>query len=103
MSKHLDLIKKELAEGSAQIFDVRENDEWQAGHLKAASFVPLSELNVGLEPENKNVNLKTYLYCRSGRRVHTAKPLLEDMGFKNVIPLREGFDELAEFGFEIEE
>lgn len=102
MDNHLDLLKKELSEGMAQIFDVRENDEWNDGHLAKADFIPLSELQVGLEPENKDVTLKTYLYCRSGKRVHVAKPILESMGYENVIPLQEGFDELADYGFETE-
>lgn len=102
MENHLELLKKELAAGTAQIFDVRENEEWNDGHLSKADLIPLSELQVGLEPENKDVTLKTYLYCRSGKRVHIAKPLLEEMGFQNVIPLQEGFEELAEYGFETE-
>lgn len=103
MDNHLELLKSELEKKSAQIFDVREKDEWNDGHLEKADFVPLSELQAGLEPENKDVTLKTYLYCRSGKRVHIAKPILENMGFTNVVPLQEGFDELAEFGFETEE
>lgn len=102
MSKHLDLLKNELSTGQAQMFDIRENDEWNDGHLAQASFIPLSELRVGLEPENKDMTLKTYLYCRSGNRVHMAKPILESMGFQNVIALQEGFDELADYGFETE-
>jgi rhodanese-related sulfurtransferase len=103
MSAQLDLLKKELAEGKAQIFDVRETDEWNDGHLAKASFTPLSELRVGLEPENKDATLKTYLYCRSGNRVHMAKPILESMGYQNVIALQEGFDELVDNGFEAKE
>ncbi len=102
MSEQLDQLKKELASGKAQLFDVRETNEWNDGHLAQASFIPLSELRVGLEPENKDNTLKTYLYCRSGQRVHMAKPILESMGYTTVIALREGFEELAEFGFETE-
>lgn len=102
MSEQLNKLKNELASGQAQLFDVRENNEWNDGHLAQASFIPLSELRVGLEPENKDNTLKTYLYCRSGQRVHMAKPLLESMGYTDVVALSEGFEELADFGFEIE-
>jgi rhodanese-related sulfurtransferase len=103
MLLHLEILKKEFENGLAQIFDVRELDEWNEGHLKGAHLVPLSELRVGLEPENKDHSLKTYIYCRSGNRVNMAKPLLESMGFKEVIALREGFVDLFENGFITEE
>lgn len=102
MSELLEELKKELLNNEIQLFDIREKDEWDEGHLKAASFVPLSELRVGLEPEDKDLSQKTYLYCRSGQRVHVAKPLLEEMGFENVIALNEGFEELSSIGFEAE-
>lgn len=103
MSELIDGLRKELSLGEAQIFDVREKDEWDFGHLKEAKFVPLSELRVGLEPENLAKDLKTYIYCRSGNRVHMAKPLLLEMGFESVIALNEGFEDLAELGFIIED
>jgi len=102
MSDQLNRLKVELDNDQAQLFDVRELNEWNDGHLAQASFIPLSELRVGLEPENKDVSLKTYLYCRSGQRVHMAKPILESMGYTNVVALSEGFEELADYGFETE-
>ncbi len=99
---HLEILKKELAAGEAQLLDVREFHEWSAGHLKAAKFAPLSQLEGLQEPDDADPNLKTYIHCRSGRRVLSAAPLLEEMGFTNVIPLAEGFDQLAQNGFEVE-
>ena len=100
MKKELELIKKEIEEGRAVLFDVREEDEWNAGHLKSADFVPLSQLKEGLAPQNKDLAKKTYLHCRSGKRVLMAKPLLKTMGFKDVVALNEGFAELVENDFE---
>ena len=40
-----------------------------------------------------------YLHCAAGVRVHRAAPLLEGMGFLDVVPLSEGFGELASIGF----
>ena len=100
--EHLDKIKEELAAGTAQLLDVREFNEWQAGHLKQAVFVPLSQLEGYQEPDDAEMDVKTYIHCRSGQRVHRAAPLLEEMGFEEVIPLSEGFDELAANGFEVE-
>jgi rhodanese-related sulfurtransferase len=102
MSYDLDDMKDQLEDGEAQLFDVREQDEWDAGHLSQASLVPLSSLSEGLEPEGFDKNKKVYLHCRSGKRVMTAAPLLENMGFSDVTPLNEGFEALMAEGFPVE-
>ena len=96
----LDEIKKELSDGSAQLFDVREQNEWDDGHLNQAKFVPLSLLREGSVDESLDKSQKTYIHCKSGNRVYEAGPLLEDLGFTEVIKLDEGFDELVQGGFE---
>ena len=100
MSAHLEQLKEELANGSAQLLDVREQEEWEEGHLTQATLVPLSQLKEFEEPENIPSDKKTYIHCRSGGRVQIAAPILEDMGFSEVIPLDEGFAELVSEGFE---
>ena len=96
---HLDTLKKELADKQAVLLDVREQDEWQQGHLEQAILVPLSDITAGIIPENLDKNTKTYIHCRSGKRVLTALPLLEAEGFENIITLDEGFEQLANYGF----
>lgn len=96
----LNVLKEELISGTAQLFDVRETHEWNAGHLKVAKFVPLSNLENNIIPEGLNKNVKTYLHCRSGVRVHRAAPILLENGFREVIPLPHGFEELALNGFD---
>jgi len=93
-------LKDELEAGTAQLFDVREPDEWAAGHLTQAISVPLSGLKENQLPDGLDKAKKTYLHCRSGRRVLTAKPLLDGMGFDDVVTLDEGYDALVELGFE---
>jgi phage shock protein E len=100
--EHIDTLKSELADGSAQLLDVREFNEWQAGHIKQAQLVPLSQLNGFQEPDEADPDVKTYIHCRSGSRVHAAKPILEEMGFSEVISLAEGFEELVSLGLEAE-
>lgn len=100
MKDHLESMLEEIQAGNALLLDVRELDEWQAGHLELAQLVPLSDLQGGKKfglPKNK----KLYLHCRSGMRSGTAKPLLEKQGFKTVISLGEGFKELTTEGFEL--
>ena len=97
----LETMKEELESGEAQLFDVREPQEWASGHLKLAKLVPLSELMEGEVPKYDR-SLLTYVHCAAGVRVHNAAPVLEAMGFERVVPLPEGFATLAGLGFEYE-
>lgn len=100
MTDKIQTIVDELNANNAQLFDVRENDEWLAGHLVQAELVPLSGLQLGQLPKEFDKSQKTYLHCRSGVRVYSAAPILEQMGFEQVIPLDEGFEELVREGVE---
>lgn len=101
MPAHIQTMLEEIKNGTAQLLDVREQDEWDAGHLKLAKLVPLSGLRVMEEPEEEiSRELKTYIHCRSGARVQVAAPILNDLGFDDVIPLSEGFAELVTLGLE---
>lgn len=100
MQNHLNEMLEEIKNGQAILFDVREIDEWEDGHLELAKWVPLSTLRNYELPENMEFDksLKTYIHCRSGQRVQIAAPILEEIGFDQVIPLDEGFDELVDEG-----
>ncbi len=100
MKTHLEEMKQELALGKAQLLDVRELNEWNEGHLVLAKLTPLSQLEEGETFEDLKRETKTYLHCRSGSRVHVAFPVLRDLGFNDLIPLNEGFDDLVSEGFE---
>jgi len=100
MTERIENIVAQVTAGQAQLLDVREPDEWNAGHLVLAQLTPLSGLQAGVFPEGLKKDLPTFLHCRSGVRVHSAAPLLEQLGFEKVIPLSEGFQELAREGVE---
>ena len=52
----LELIQDRIANNEAILIDVREKFEWEDGHLQAAVFLPLSELEEG-ESELKPVKI----------------------------------------------
>lgn len=99
----LDHVKENLSKKTAVLIDVREQDEWSAGHLKAASLVPLSELKAGIAeadlamrvPKDKVI----YCHCRSGGRVIPASEILMKLGY-DVRPLKSGYQDLVNSGFE---
>ncbi len=78
-----------LVEHGAEIFDVREEDEYELSHLKGAKNIPLSQFRDRLDefPKDKNI----YLHCRSGQRSYNAVLALQNLGFTRVYNISGGF------------
>lgn len=53
-----------VTNGSAILLDVREIDEWTAGHAEASHHVPLSSLELSTVP----IGRPLVVICRSGNR-----------------------------------
>ncbi len=66
----------------AVLLDVREDDEWEAGHVDGAVHVPLSDVpaRLGELPEAEPL----YVICRSGNRSGRAVTWLNAQGFDTV-------------------
>jgi rhodanese-related sulfurtransferase len=98
----LDTVKKALADKKAVLIDVREKSEWDRGHLKDASLLPLSSLKdkelprelAKLMPKDK----VAYLHCAAGGRCLTAAEILRKHGY-DVRPLKDGYANLLKNGF----
>lgn len=71
-----------LVESGAYLIDVREKAEYDAGHLKGAANLPLSELRQRMDeiPRDRPV----YLHCRSSQRSYNAIMALQQHGFTNL-------------------
>lgn len=97
----IDQVKTSVAAGKAVIVDVREQAEWDNGHLKVASLVPLSLLSKdGAEiPSTLPKDQPIYLHCRSGARSLKAAEILKAKGY-DVRPLQAGYGQLVKDGFE---
>jgi rhodanese-related sulfurtransferase len=97
-----DQVKTAIADMKAVLIDVREQKEWQSGHLKDAKLLPLSKLKNGTtkdEIERAVPNGKiVYLHCKSGGRCRIAADILKKHGY-DVRPLKQGYEELVEAGF----
>lgn len=98
-------VKKNVAAKKAVLVDVREQAEWDKGHVADALLLPLSELNQGINAKALAKLLSkdkvVYTYCRSGRRSVTAAKLLDEHGY-DVRALKAGYAELIENGFKDE-
>src|SRR6266540_7529153 len=74
-------MKPEDAKGRSDLhlLDVRENDEWQAGHIAGSQHIPLGELRARLTDVPKD---RTVLaVCRSGSRSDAAARGLRTLGY----------------------
>lgn len=99
----LDTVKANVKQGKAVIVDVREQGEWDAGHLKGAILAPLSKLKnesqatelLKLLPKDKVI----YTHCKAGGRSLTCGDILKAHGY-DVRPLKPCYDDLVKAGFE---
>jgi rhodanese-related sulfurtransferase len=64
------------------LLDVREDDEWAAGHVPGARHIPLGELSAraGEVPQDELI----YVICRSGARSGRAAQALAGAGWRAV-------------------
>ncbi len=68
--------------GAAWLLDVREDDEWAAGHVPGATHIPLGQLGArtGELPQDEAI----YVICRSGMRSARAAQALNGAGWQAV-------------------
>lgn len=67
------------------IIDVREPEEYAAGHVeKALNLPPLELLSGSKQLVGIPKNAEIIVYCNSGSRSNTTKNILESMGYTNV-------------------
>lgn len=100
----LDAVKTRVNEKKAVLVDVRSEDEWKDGHVKAAKFLPLSELSKMSETEIREKLPKDkiiYTHCAVGARALKAGKILEKLGY-DIRPLKPGYEDLVKAGFETE-
>lgn len=67
------------------ILDVREQDEYDSGHIPGAVLLPVGTIDedaaTKVIPEKDSIVL---VYCRSGNRSKTASSTLADLGYTSI-------------------
>jgi adenylyltransferase/sulfurtransferase len=80
-----------IKEPQVKVIDVREHHEHDAFHLGGVC-IPLNDLRMhSAAPEDQTTML---LYCSSGIRSYQAALLLAELGYKNIITLRGGIEDI---------
>lgn len=73
-------LVKALADGAVALCDVREQNEWDAGHVEGSELLPLSTF----DPEDLPRDKPIVLICRSGNRSMTALSRARAAGFTDI-------------------
>ena len=96
-------VKENVEKKKAVLVDVREESEWEDGHIRGAHHLPLSWL--AKSPDRKELQKKLpkgkvlYVHCKSGGRCLIAADLLKEFGYE-LRPLKAGYTDLVKAGFE---
>ena len=85
------LTEEEFRAGyrKAQLIDVREPNEFEAGHVLGARNIPMSQMR--MRSKEIRSDLPVYLYCQSGMRSGRAAQFLYRRGYKDLSQLKGGF------------
>lgn len=86
------------------ILDVRELNEYTAGHLPGAFNIPrgVLEFKIGSHPDFQDKqDAHIIVYCQSGGRSALATDVLNKMGFINAVSMVGGFKAWTDGGNEV--
>src|SRR5688572_5005672 len=72
------------------LLDVREQDEWEEGHVPGSLHVPYHELRDGVPAQLRNGGKPLAVACSAGNRSSIAASLLQRAGVEDVIHVAEG-------------
>jgi sulfur-carrier protein adenylyltransferase/sulfurtransferase len=93
-----DQVQELIRSGEVQLGDVREKDEWNAGHIVGAVHVPKSYLEQWAEDRLPEKDKTTILYCAGGVRSAMAADTLQKLGYTSVISMAGGFNRWKDSG-----
>ena len=94
-------VQELLRTGTARVFDVREDHEWQAGHVAGAAHLGKGIIERDIERTVPDANAPIVLYCGGGFRSALAADALQQMGYTNVLSMAGGWRGWTEAGGDI--
>jgi rhodanese-related sulfurtransferase len=95
--------KKMLADKSAHVLvDVREDNEWAAGHAAGAVHLGKGVIERDIETQIPDKSTTLVLYCGGGFRSALVADTLQQMGYSGAISLDGGWRAYQQSGLPIE-
>jgi molybdopterin/thiamine biosynthesis adenylyltransferase/rhodanese-related sulfurtransferase len=93
----------ELMDEGVAVVDVRESEEFAAGHLPGARHVPRSYLESRIEAAVPDRSTPVIVYCASGNRsAYAARTLAQELGYENVRSMTGGITLWKDRGYEVQ-
>ncbi len=95
-------VSEHLGNGITLI-DVRESEEWDAGHIPGAKHVPRGYLESRVEAAAPDKDQRVVIYCASGQRSALAADTLQQLlGYSNVSSMTGGITLWKDRGYDVE-
>src|SRR3954471_12869178 len=93
---------KPLVDNGVAIVDVRESEEFAAGHLPNAKHVPRGHLESRIENAVSDRAQRVILYCAWGNRsALAAKTMLDELGYESVESMTGGYTLWKDRGYDV--
>jgi rhodanese-related sulfurtransferase len=93
-----DARRRTTANPDAKLIDVREDNEWQAGHASGAEHLGKGIIERDIEARVPDKSAELILYCGGGYRSALAADTLQAMGYTNVWSMAGGWKAWQEMG-----
>lgn len=87
--------QKLIAQGKLKVVDVRQDYEYQSGHIDGANLVPINglyEFSLGLHQQNIPKDQPVLFVCAMGQRSAAASEVAAIMGYEQVYNLEGGMN-----------
>ncbi len=98
-------LQHKLSVNGLQVLDVREDDEWDEGHIEGAHFMPYTSMarQLDIPPQIDKLSITTdqsiAVTCATGKRSSTAISLLKRHGYKHLYNVTGGMEAWEKAGF----
>lgn len=86
------------ANKNVRLIDVREDNEWEAGHAAGAEHLGKGIIERDIETKVPEKSSELILYCGGGYRSALVADVLQQMGYTNVYSMAGGWKAWKELG-----
>ena len=100
--REVSVAETQARNADAKLIDVREDNEWEAGHAAGAIHLGKGIIERDIETTVPDKATELILYCGGGYRSALATDALQKMGYTNVFSMTGGWKAWQEAGGEIE-
>lgn len=100
-------LKQKLSTNGMQVLDVREDDEWDEGHIEGAHFMPYTSMaqQLDIPPQLDKLDIpldkEIAVTCATGKRSSTAISLMRRHGYKYLYNVTGGMAAWEKAGFKM--